>query len=144
MEARLRCDGVPFEIYIDGQPVSDGLIKNIPSDAQVIAVGCNNVAGNGGLIAAVDNGLTSDSTWRCSEVAGRDYDLPDFDDSHWSRAFVIQQNPNESSEGNTVWEHDPDFPDYASWISKDKDFGKIGPFYCRGRLREYATSTPII
>ena len=140
-EAKVRCDD-SARIYIDGvlvattQSYRDRWISEITDDAQLVAVDCENFSYGdpGGLLAWFGNGVASDSTWRCSgqgtaaAAAAVWYDL-DFDDSGWSRAYEVQNNPSTTTE--RYWSEDENFPSSAKWIWRDADFKVEEHSYCR-------------
>ena len=142
MTVKVRCDD-KAKIYIDGGYVGGTsrsteiwTADSISDSAQVIAVECENTGQNAaGLIASFSNGLTTDSTWRCTGDSFTGWQSVTFDDQRWLSPYVAQNNS-----GRTVrWPEDPNFPADAKWIWKRAYEGLIetpGNSYCRGRLRE--------
>lgn len=135
LRVTVQCSDVA-EVYIDGRLVLSGgsLWTGITDDdAQVIAVDCSNRDGHGGITAFFDNGLTTDSTWRCSGEVDIDVDWSSssFDDSGWQPAHIIdydELNPQLSNNN---------FRSHAKWIWKDKNNNHRYHSYCRGKLREF-------
>lgn len=138
MQARVRCDDIANNIYVDGQRVGSTSYwtrtwkYDIADDAKIIAVNCQNTGSWGGLIASFDNGLTSDNTWRCSSNNESGWYDEDFDDSGWNTAYVIEENQWDN--GGRSYEYD--FPDRATWIWKDKNYYEATHAYCRGTIGE--------
>lgn len=128
LRATVQCSNVA-KIYIDGNIVSvdrsfwTGSIKD---NAQVIAVDCRNTNGNGGIIAYFDNGLTTDSSWRCSGYADTVWYTSSYDDSDWDSAFIIDDDDYKPSP------NDDSFPSHAKWIWLNRNNQNKRHSYCRG------------
>lgn len=140
IEAKVRCDDIAHTIYVDGKLVgnttgwTDVWKQYIADDAKLIAVECENVANQGGLIVSFGNGLTTDNTWRCSgENVHGWYDV-DFDDSDWERASIIELNEQNKDIHTSKWLSDRNFLDKAKWVWKNVYTARRERSYCRGRL----------
>ena len=140
VDVKVRCDDSVF-VYIDGNEVgrtSDSQTvwsQEVAARVRIIAIYCYNFVGDAGLLVSFSNGLTSDSTWRCTHDNVGGWYEEAFDDSDWDRAYVIQ--PNDGS--GERWLKDNRFPDNAKWIWGSSDMAGYPVSYCRGKTSELTT-----
>ena len=74
MTIHATCDNI-IEVYADGTLVASGnnwsvtYSATLDSTPAVVAVACKDTGVVGGILLSADNGLRSDSSWRCSNEA---------------------------------------------------------------------------
>lgn len=68
---------------------------NIPGYTQVIAIKGYDTGGDKGIIASLDNGMVTDSSWKCTATAETGWNEAWFDDSFWPAATVVGSNGGE-------------------------------------------------
>ena len=51
----------------------------IPPGTQVLAIECKDIGAQEGILASTEDGLVTDSDWRCSDQRVDGWTLPDFD-----------------------------------------------------------------
>lgn len=80
---------------------------------------------------AASNGLISDANWKCSDDEENGWFNQDFDDRHWTSAYVIgsnAQNPASLRKSEEIL-------DDAKFISSTSNYRQHHHgFYCRGSL----------
>lgn len=140
LKAALTCDK-DMVVYIDGRFAGVGNMTKKASffklypGARVLAVRCLNLHGEAGILGSLDNGLVTDSHWKCigrnrQHRLGKGWTRVLFDDSHWPQAVAYYPNREW-----TVWGKITDISDEASWIWT-ADRGKHDEAYCRRRLSD--------
>lgn len=108
-----------FWLFVDGVSIPDaenGVWNNvitvtIPGDAQVFAVKAENAETNDGIIASLDNGVITNSSWKCTGTPETGWNKVGFDDSQWPAAAVVASNgeapwgllPGISSAAKRIW-----------------------------------------
>lgn len=86
-----------MELFADGRSL--GTHKNyrvartflVPGNTRVISVFAENTRGRFGTRGSLSNGLITDESWKCSSKWFPGWNLPDFDDKHWSHAVVVSR-----------------------------------------------------
>ena len=136
MILKATCDE-KMTVYVDGyvQYAANLDTWNIqstivmPNGFKVIAIKCDNIWGDLGLIASVENHLgelvlLSDTTWKCSQVFEEGWQRKDYESSseNWQIATNI---------GKKSWSVSGQISPLASWIWTED---RVDTIYCRGGL----------
>src|SRR6218665_1742468 len=127
-----------MRLYVDGTEKT-GLVNandwmkadtvDLPWTARVIAVQGTDLHVVGGILASTDDGsILTDSSWKCTNVLYRGWQLIGFDDSSWPSAYVI------SLHQTTPWTLVPGIKTNAYWIWTPKNKGGDLVVYCRKNL----------
>ena len=74
------------------------LMMYLCADTRLIAIHCEDIMIYGGILASLNTGLVTDSSWKCTSTYQQGWYNLDFDDSPWSPAYEIAVN-----DGNNVW-----------------------------------------
>ena len=123
------CDN-KMKVYIDGVLHEDDNMldwqktSTIPlnSDTRVMAIECEDVGSQEGILASTNDGMVTDGSWKCSPEAVEGWTDPDFDDSSWGAPSVIGGN------GIGPWGERPGIAGEAQWIWPEGDSSLA---YCR-------------
>ena len=124
-----------MRLYVDGTEKT-GLVNandwmkadtvDLPLNARVIAVQGTDLHVVGGILASTDDGsILTDSSWKCTNVLYKGWQLVDFDDSSWPSAYAI------SLHQTTPWTLVPGIKTNAYWIWTPKYQGGDLVVYCR-------------
>ena len=119
-----------MKVYIDGELHEDDNMldwqktSTIPmsSDTRVMAIECEDVGSQEGILASTNDGVVTDGSWKCSPEAIEGWTNPDFDDSAWGAPKVIGAN------GIGPWGDRPGIAGEAQWIWPEGDSSLA---YCR-------------
>ena len=144
IKVNITCDSY-LEFYVDGKHLGGGatnarkegfLAFEITAGSQMIALSCKGSAGpwEGGILGSFDNGLVTDSTWKCITSPGLGWNTRTYQDHDWPMA--LSYGPNNDS--TLPWGEISSIDEKAVWIwSKDnKQDTKV---YCRRNLVEPCT-----
>ncbi|XP_050409794.1 uncharacterized protein LOC126824581 [Patella vulgata] len=96
---------------------------NIPDNTTVVAIKCQDTGDAGGIKAALDNGIKTDVSWKCSDTFEAGWNQIGFDDSAWSVAVVPVNDPWNSKPASLVGK--------ADWIWILQTTGQTMVVYCR-------------
>ena len=140
LEAAFTCDK-DMEVYIDGKwevtsnKIREASFFTLHPGARVLAVRCLNRHGEAGILGSLDNGLVTDSRWKCigrnkHNRSRKGWTRVLFDDSNWPQA--VAYFPNRKW---TWWGKISNISDEATWIWT-ADRGKHQEAYCRRRLSD--------
>ena len=110
--------------HLDTRNIASTIV--IPDGYEVIAIKCENIGGDEGLLASAENYLgelvlLSDSTWKCSTVFEEGWNQKDFRASsdNWENATNI---------GTKSWSVSGQISPYARWIWTKE---RANTVYCR-------------
>ena len=95
-----------------------------PADLQVVAIYVKNSGGPTGLMGSFANGIVTDSKWKCTTQAIRNWHKTGFDDSNWPAATVHGDNSGGLRVSRVA--------SNAKWIGPS--YRNAGGFYCRRRM----------
>ena len=88
-------------IYLDGVNINDNAMMvadhasviSFPLNTHsVIAIYTRNTGGPKGIMASTTTGLVSDGSWRCSDKWVAGWMNPDFDDTVWPWAKIMEHD----------------------------------------------------
>ena len=100
---------------------------------KVLAVSCRNKGGPSGILGSTPGGrVLTNSTWKCSSKYYPNWTTPEFKDTKWKAAVVIDNNVKPIHHG---WFARKNISSKAVWISSQaKDVKKKVIVYCRLKL----------
>ncbi|KAK2145329.1 hypothetical protein LSH36_687g00018 [Paralvinella palmiformis] len=134
----ITCDNRLW-FYADGQtiiqPNTSGSTNwrvtshvSVPTDTKVYGIKCVDFGVVGGIIASMNDGSTTDGSWRCTNRQPNSGWLSEnYDDSDWQSAHVIHTNNRPS----IYWGVRKDISENASWIWTNGWKGQDKTVYCR-------------
>ena len=105
----------------------------MPTMTKVIAVSCRNKGGPAGILGSTPNGrVYTNATWKCSSQYEDKWNLPEFDDSLWPNASIVDDN---IAPHHWDWKAHPNISSKAVWISSQPtDVAENVTIYCRLKL----------
>ena len=100
---------------------------------QLLAISCLDLGTIGGTLASADNGMVTDSTWRCSDTLEAGWEMPEFVES----PGVWQSATDHGTNGVMPWGMVDGIDPAAKWIWTRDNVTPQGEktTYCR---REYS------
>ena len=127
------CDDV-MDVYVNGIPITLPSAETVtypltstfqinPGNrntcSNVLAIRCRDTGIIAGILASADNGLITDSSWRCSDKYEQGWALPGFTENpeHWKQASTYGRN------GAHPWQFLKSISPYANWIWTDRNDG---------------------
>jgi len=114
----ITCDNILL-LYVDGfgvtSPHNDADWRKtsstlLPAGTRSVAVSCQDLHHQEGILASTTNGALTDSSWKCSSSSPNGWEQPDFDDSSWAAAEEI------ANHGDSPWKTRPGINPNAKWI----------------------------
>lgn len=135
----ITCDSY-LELYVDGRSLGGGatnvksegyLVYQIMSGSHVIALSCKGSASawEGGILASFENGLVTDTSWKCTTTARYGWNMRTYRDDDWPTASSYGGN----SKSTLPWGEISSIDDKAVWIWSS-DNKKDTEVYCRHSL----------
>ena len=140
MNVKATCDNI-MSVWVDGESVvSDrgvwppvAFAFQMTKYSRVIAIQCEEISGEAGILASDDGGLITDASWRCSRTPQAGWQQADFTENPdiWENADEYGTNENS---------HYPFIVSginlNAKWIWYGSNNGDPGTVYCRKDLSE--------
>ena len=131
------CDDIQY-VYSMGMQVGyhegwKGLLTStLPNTTTTIAVSCFNKGGPSGFIGSTTDGqILTNTIWKCTDCYEEGWNKPDFDDSRWHSAVVVDNNVDPSTHG---WKVKPEIDAHALWIAAAVNIPANATSYCRLNL----------
>ncbi|KAL9962404.1 hypothetical protein ACROYT_G031505 [Oculina patagonica] len=144
IKVNITCDSY-LQLYVDGKHLGGGatnatkkgfLVYEIMAGSHVIALSCkaSTPPWDGGVLGSFDNGLVTDTSWKCVTSATFGWNMRTCQDRDWPMATSI--GPNNLS--TFPWGDIPSIDKRAEWIWT-KDNKMDTEIYCRRNLVEPCT-----
>ena len=119
-----------MKVYVDGELYNDANMNDwqkpstiaLMSDTKVVAIECEDVGSQEGILASTNDGMLTDGSWKCSPEAVDGWTSPEFDDSAWAAPKQLGLN------GMAPWGNVPGISKDAQWIWPE---GGDALAYCR-------------
>ena len=133
------CDNV-MGVWVDGEHVDlawstrSAWTKmssfHITKCNQLLAIQCEEKGAIGGILVSADNGMVSDSTWRCSRHYEEGWNQIKFEEriDWWKNADTHGKN------GVAPWKVRPGISANANWIWTGPNDGRLVTVNCRKQL----------
>lgn len=135
----ITCDSY-LELYVDGKLLGGGatnvtskgfFVYQIMPRSHVVALSCKASAPpwEGGILGSFENGLVTDTSWKCITTARYGWNMRKYRDDDWPMA--LPYGPNNKS--TLPWGRIPSIDEKAVWIWSADNKGDT-EVYCRHSL----------
>ena len=139
IKLNITCDSF-LTLFVDGNLVGEGdanakdkgfLQYELAPGSQVVALKCkgNPQPWQGGILGSFENGLVTDTLWKCVTAASLGWNMRTYEDDNWPMATSVGPNDDKTF----PWGKFSSIDSSASWIWT-KDNVKDTEVYCRRHL----------